>query len=72
MKNYILAVSLVFISWGSTCAQVLNYPKTKKVDQTDDYHGTKVADPYRWLEDDHAFQDEKLGRCRKMPLRKNT
>ena len=30
----------------------LKYPETKKVDHTDDYHGTKVADPYRWLEDD--------------------
>src|SRR4029453_10887434 len=27
------------------------YPATKKVDQIDDYHGTRVADPYRWLED---------------------
>ena len=28
-----------------------NYPFTKRVSQVDDYFGTKVEDPYRWLED---------------------
>ena len=29
----------------------LDYPQTKKVDQVDELHGVKIADPYRWLED---------------------
>jgi prolyl oligopeptidase len=36
--------------------QDLNYPKTRKADQVDDYHGIKVADPYRWLEDDNSVE----------------
>jgi len=39
---------------GDSGAGRLSYPETKKVDVVDDYFGTKVPDPYRWLEDDNA------------------
>lgn len=32
----------------------VTYPQTKKMEVADDYFGTKVADPYRWLENDTA------------------
>ncbi|HKG81117.1 MAG TPA: hypothetical protein VKA78_16895, partial [Pyrinomonadaceae bacterium] len=34
----------------------ITYPETKKVEQVDDYFGTKVADPYRWLEDETSSE----------------
>ena len=32
-------------------APALDYPPARTVEQVDDYHGTLVADPYRWLEE---------------------
>lgn len=34
----------------------LQYPETAKGEVADDYHGTSVADPYRWLEDDKSAE----------------
>ncbi|HUH19021.1 MAG TPA: prolyl oligopeptidase family serine peptidase [Albibacterium sp.] len=33
---------------------IMPYPDTKKTETTDNYFGTQVIDPYRWLEDDMA------------------
>ena len=32
----------------------IKYPETKTVETVDDYFGTKVADPYRWLENNDS------------------
>jgi prolyl oligopeptidase len=46
---------VLFILPFSLHAQ-LQYPATKKVDWVDDYSGTKVNDPYRWLENDTSAE----------------
>ncbi|HTK81341.1 MAG TPA: prolyl oligopeptidase family serine peptidase [Bacteroidota bacterium] len=45
-------IASVFVLASSSFGQKLQYPVTQKVDHTDTYFGTEVADPYRWLEDD--------------------
>ncbi len=58
MKKRILAAALlavvVLCPYCTKNDVAIKYPVTKKVEQVDDYFGTKVADPFRWLEDDNA------------------
>jgi prolyl oligopeptidase len=54
ISTHRLTGALVALVSTLLSAQALQYPATKKVNQIDDYHGVKVADPYRWLEDDNS------------------
>lgn len=58
----------------------LKYPQTKTIEQVDDFFGTKVADPYRWLEQDvrtsedvakwvEAENEVTFGYLKKLPYR---
>ena len=48
-----LAVVLLLITQVALFGQEkLEYPESKQVNQVDNFFGTPVADPYRWLEDD--------------------
>ena len=44
------------IATTAVTAQGLQYPKAAKDGTVDEYFGTKVADPYRWLENDTSAQ----------------
>ena len=58
LKPIFFGLSMTLISSAAMAQNgaSLTYPQTRKSDQTDDYHGTKVADPYRWLEDDRSAE----------------
>ena len=44
---------------GAVTAAGISYPDAPRGDQADDYHGIRVADPYRWLEELDSPQTRK-------------
>ena len=52
-KELIFAMLMVA---ATAMAQKITYPKTIKDGTVDEYFGVKVADPYRWLENDTSAQ----------------
>jgi prolyl oligopeptidase len=53
-KYLLMAGVLLPVVLSAQAPARVEYPETRKGDVVDDYFGTKIADPYRWLEDPNS------------------
>ncbi len=54
LMSRLICVFAMLAAASTAYAQPLEYPPAKRLDLVEDYHGTKVAAPYRWLEEDSS------------------
>lgn len=58
MRKYLLILLLINISFvfAKKSKNEITYPISKKIAHTDTYFGTKIEDPYQWLENDTSAE----------------